>query len=213
MKIITPIKCNNIAEIEKTLTENDFNKCDIIEIWLDQIDDVQNLGPILQKAGPKWSVEFLAVCKTEDEKGEFKGTQAVKKERLLTFLQQGGTFIDCDIRCTPKDVLKDLPSEKLWLSYHDFIGVPQNLPEIFALMSHFNPRVYKFALTTDHPLQLNAFLEFTNTFPQDLPGIFTTMGRLGSTGRDQLKTLSYAGFYALDEASKTASGQRTLAEL
>ena len=210
-QIIVPLKPQNLSQLEGYLNDKKLSQADLIEIWLDEIiTDLSALGPLMAKAKKAHKVSFLGVCKTPEENGGFTRSPEDKKVALLSFLEQGGDFIDVDVRLNDHALITSLPPEKLWLSYHDFVGVPKNLSEIMMLMAQYNPQVYKFAVTVDSPVQLSDFLAFVKNFPKSQKGIFTTMGRCGQTGREQLKSVSYAGFYALSSSLKTASGQPVL---
>ena len=216
MKIIVPLNCTSVSELETRLTQID-GQVDVVEIWLDRIFReflnnprlVFSVKRLIQTLKNKFDTKFLAVCKTPKEKGHFKGTPLEKGQILRYFLQFGGNFVDLDISQTPRKIIKQFPSENLWLSFHDFKNSHTDLlTRQYAAMKTFRPFLYKFAVTPKNKSDLEAFIQFAESFPER--GIFTTMGPLGYQGREQLSRFSWGGFFALDEASKTAEGQPIL---
>ncbi|MCF7905585.1 type I 3-dehydroquinate dehydratase [Candidatus Gracilibacteria bacterium] len=224
MNIIVPIRPHTISEL-KVLVQKINNRADVIEIWLDQLSLSSRtwcgISEILTRMVTEShrvqhdKVKLLGVCKSPDERGNFSGTSAERVAILQKFLDAGGDFVDMDVMRNDEAVIKSLPHQKLILSFHDFDGMPENLDDIFARMYFFSPSVYKFAVTTNTPTELENFLQFVKTFPVEHDTIFTTMGTFGREGREQIEKLgrSWGAFFALDEESKTAKGQKTLDEI
>jgi 3-dehydroquinate dehydratase type I len=217
MKTIVPLRARTWAELEPKLDQL-TEQVDLVEIWLDQIfvDFLRNpaLLPVvttkLQKLKKDLDLEVLAVCKSPTEQGQFGGTATQRIELLKAFLQLGGDSVDIDIKLNHKDLIRQVSAEKLWLSLHDFAGVPADLEKWARDMKMINPAVYKFAVTPQSAAELESFINFAKSFDPSKKAIFTTMGALGETGRAQLKNITWAEFYALNEGESTASGQPLL---
>lgn len=216
MKIITPIRAKTRHEL-LLLAQKTQNKADVLEIWLDELTWLSGFADDLKKTCPK--AQLLGVCKTPEEQGTFIKDQAKKRDILLHFLDNGGDWVDLDISKNELKTVKAIPSEKLWLSLHDFDRVPVNLEETWSLMQLFKPFGTKFALTPRTPVEYMNLLEFAedkNKSSWSSPKkkvIFTTMGeKYGVLGRKELqeKDLSWGGFYAISEEHSTANGQMTL---
>ena len=220
MKVIVPIRSKSWAELAPKLDQID-HRVDIIELWIDQLfmDLMRNpqLIPIvtttLQKLKSEYNLEVLAVCKSPQEKGSFGGTAGQRIELLKAFLQLGGDIVDVDVQINPKELIRSLPKDQLWLSLHDFTRVPENLESLARDMKFLQPAVYKFAVTPNSEAELSTFIKFAEKFSTNFPAIFTTMGPLGATGRQQLEKYTHGAFYALNKTETTASGQPTLASL
>jgi len=212
MKIITPLRPRSRTELLK-LVEKVGDRADIIELWLDglawhggMMEEVRDISPRAQ---------FLGVCKTPEEQGTFTGTETARVKRLQDFLDSGGDFVDLDIRTTSLQGVRSFPAEKLWLSYHDFKSMPNDLPELKNAMKFFRPYLMKFAVTPRSQQDLDDFLTFTRSFYWGERGIFTTMGSYGREGREELSrhNITWGSFYALDINHTTASGQSTLDDI
>ncbi len=194
-------------------------RVDIVEIWLDVLVQELMFAPtliplvqrLLESARAEFGVQFLGVCKMPAEKGKFPGNKNERLQVLQHFLQLGGDFVDLDVLQNSADDIAAIPSEKLWLSCHDFQTVPTDLKASKEKMAPFNPALTKFAVTPETQEQLEQFLTFSKQDTQ--PSLFTTMGELGAEGREQLKPYTYGAFYALSPDKATASGQPSLADL
>ncbi len=216
MKVIVPLRPNSLDEFISLIKKID-HRADFVEIWLDGVLDLgeffEGFKKVLDAFDP--SVQTLGVCKMRAERGNFEGSEADRVEILKRFLDSGGDFVDLDVARNEVNLTASVPSEKLFLSFHDFEGVSNNLNKILDQQLSLSPFLHKFAVTTNTPEDLDLFLAFVKNFPEDKRGIFTTMGDLGHKGRDEIEALekSWGRFWAVDEDSKTAVGQKTLDEL
>jgi len=217
MKIIVPLRARTWAELAPKLDQI-TDQVDMVEIWLDQIfmdlmrqpQIIPEVARRLQKLKLDHNLEVLAVCKSPQEQGHFGGTEIQRIEILQAFLQLGGDYVDVDIRLNHKDLIRQLPLDKTWCSLHDFTGIPENLESLVRDMKTLNPSIYKFAVTPQNEQQLDNFVAFSEQFSEKNQAIFTTMGPLGSVGRERLKDITWGSFYAFNEDEKTASGQPIL---
>ncbi len=214
MKIICPLRIKSFSEFQKKYQEI-AGRADVIELWLNDVEDLDNflMEFFKWKKYTRPKEEFLAVCKTLAEKGNFQGTSNERVKVLQKFLIAQGDLIDLDVTQNTDQDIKMIPSKVLILSFHDFEKVPENLDDIFLKMQKFNPAIFKFAVTTNSQAELDYFFEFFDNFPKDKKAIFTTMGTFGLTGRIQIGERSWGGFVALNKDEITASGQRTLDDL
>lgn len=227
-KTIVPIRPKNFPEFLE-LTKNILNRTDMIEIWLDQVEDINVflrgfLGFRKELVNTNKWLKFLAVCKKSSEKGSFVGTKEERVEILQKFLESGGDFVDLDVTQNSTKNIQRIPPEKLWLSFHDFTGevlggsvdvsCRNTLEEIAKSMQKTSPSLFKFAIAVNSSGGLERFLEFAIKFRQrvELPSIFTTMGKYGAMGREILsqKNLTDYAFFAASEEAKTAPGQPVL---
>ncbi|HEY5714325.1 MAG TPA: type I 3-dehydroquinate dehydratase [Candidatus Gracilibacteria bacterium] len=212
MQVIVPLKSSDIKSFEAQYKKT-LGKAHVIEVWLDQIKDLDTFLEDFEDFRKDKSEFFLGVCKSVEEGGQFKGTSLEKSQILDHFLKFGGDGVDFDIARNPLKIMAPFPHERLWLSFHDYQGVPEDLETIMLGMYVLEPSIYKFSVTVDTQEALDLFLEFVNDFPPHIHGIFTTMGKLGKVGRQSIGDKSWGAFYALDEKNKTAEGQPTLADL
>ena len=212
MKIITPLRPKNFSEFEVLLSKVD-ERADIVEIWLDGIENIADFLFDFGEADFDSGYQFLGVCKTVEEGGKFEEGPAEKNNILHQFFRAGGDWVDVDVARNPYGLIASIPGEQLWLSFHDFDGVPSDLQITWQGMQAMDPFLVKFAVTTNTQDQLSEFLVFANQISEQGNVIFTTMGELGTTGRETIGGKSWGQFFALDEAHKTASGQKTLDDL
>ena len=220
MKIIVPIRSRSFAEWQSKI-EQVAGRADVIEVWLDVVsredfffEKFKTFIEAWDERGPAGEkIKFLGVCKMLAEQGAFEGTVQERGSVLQRFLEAGGDFIDLDIIQNTEKLIHAFPSEKLFLSFHDFSGRGGELNNVFVQQKRFNPIVYKFAVTTNTHEELNRFLTFVEPFPKEKKAIFTTMGILGERGRELIlkSGKSWGAFYALDAKSRTARGQAILA--
>ncbi len=202
MKTIVPLRPHNADELLE-MAEKIGNRANWIEVWLDQFEgDIPKIE----------SHKLIGCCKTPEERGNFLGSSEEKIEILQKFLKAGGDLVDLDISRVEENLIRQIPSDKLLLSYHNFDKMPNNLDDIVVQMYFFSPRICKFAVTVNDPMSLELFLSFVKNFPADQQAIFTTMGGLGREGRESIEALkkSWGRFVALDEKSKTDANQEIL---
>ena len=210
--ILIPLRLQNFSEIQDGLTEIS-GRANWVEIWLDKLWETRNWRSIFKRIrikNPKF--HFLGVCKNPAEQGNFHGSEKERIAVLKYFLFAGGDAIDLDIVRTDEKWIRQFPREKLFLSVHDFSGMPDDLSKIFRKMHALHPFVYKFAVTTNTSTELEKFLAFVQKFPPELNGIFTTMGKKGASGRKQISKMenSWGEFFALNTNLRTASSQPIL---
>ncbi len=221
MKIITPVRPSNFEDFERLFLQINY-RADIIEIWLDGVKDIDVffvhmfvfVNNLAKKDGGK-SIQFLGVCKFLSENGKFIGDESEKFKLLHRFLDLGGCYIDLDVTRNSTDGLRSFSSKKLFLSFHDFEAVPDDLESIFMKMKRYDPFMYKFAVTVNSENELDHFMQFIKKFPSNMNVIFTTMGRFGEVGREQISGMkkSWGGFFSIDLKQRTANGQKTLNDL
>ena len=212
MKIIVSIQPTSFKEFEWLVSKINY-RADIIEVWLDQIQSIDSFFEKM-KQQELFQTPLLGVCKKKKEKGVFLGNETERVERLQKFIASGGSFVDLDILQNNSETIRKIASKNLFLSVHNFKNTPSDLLEIYEKMKLFDPAVYKFAVTPQDENDLELFLSFAKKVRESTEAaIFTTMGELGEPGREKLLSTSFAGFYALDSESKTASGQKCLEDL
>ncbi len=211
MKIITPLKPKDYDEFISLLDRVD-ERADIIEIWLDGIPELDEFLDQFETNKDNYDYQYIGVCKSISEKGIFEGDIAEKNHMLHQFLRAGGDWVDVDVTQSPYEMIAALPPDRLWLSFHDFKGVSDELEITLDGMKMMEPYGYKFAVTTDTLVDMTKFLYFVEQ-TSDIRVIYTTMGEHGVEGRQKIGGHSWGQFFALDSDTATASGQMTLSDL
>ena len=208
MRTIVPLRPHNADELLE-MVEQIGNRASWIEVWLDQFEgDIPRIE----------SHKFIGCCKTPAERGNFLGSSEEKIEILQKFLKSGGDLVDLDVERVKENLIHQIPSNKLILSYHDFVGDADLRPlldDILIKMYFLSPAICKFSVAVNDPVSLELFLDFVQKFPSNQPALFTTMGTLGREGRDRIEALkkSWGRFIALDKDSKTDASQKILDEI
>ncbi len=131
---------------------------------------------------------------------------------MKVFLLSGGAFFDLDVtQATPK-VLRSIDPRQLILSFHDYEKIPdeETLKQVIKVMEKTQPHIGKFAVTPLSEKEMQKFLDWC----EGITGrkIITTMGKYGEAGRIEIEKrgLSWGDYWALNEKSRTAVGQRVL---
>ena len=210
--ILVPLRFQNFSEIQDGLIKIG-GRANWIEIWLDKLWKVESWCSVFEKIRAKNpELHFLGVCKSPAEHGNFRGSEKERIAVLKDFLLAGGDAIDLDIIRTDEKYIRQFPHEKLFLSVHDFSGMPDDLSKIFRKMHAFHPFVYKFAVTTNTSAELEKFLAFIQKFPPEFNDIFTTMGKKGAFERRKISKMkkSWGEFFALNTNLRTALDQPIL---
>jgi len=202
MQTIVPLRPHNADELLE-MVEKIGNRAEWIEVWLDQFEgDVPRIK----------SHKLIGCCKTPTERGNFLGTEKEKLRILQNFLKSGGDLVDLDVNKNDEALIRQIPCDKLLLSFHDFDTTPPHMNDVFAQMYFFSPALYKFSVTVNESVSLELFLDFVRNFPKDKNAVFTTMGKFGREGREQIEEMkkSWGQFIALNEKNKTEASQRLL---
>ncbi len=205
MHTIVPVRPRNADDL-LAMAEKIGDRAHWIEVWLDQFaGDIPRIE----------SHKLIGCCKTPEERGNFLGTAEAKIEVLQKFLKAGGDLVDLDVTRVEESLIRQIPHDKLLLSYHNFDKMPNNLDDIVVQMYFLSPAICKFSVTVNDPISLELFLSFVKNFPANQNAIFTTMGGLGREGRESVESLkkSWGRFVAFDENSQTDLSQRTLDEI
>jgi len=129
---------------------------EVIEIWLGDLLDIQNMTSkeqkdLLSSFVSASSVPLLATCKGEKEKGNFLGNEEEKISLLAQAFAAGFSFVDTDFETDESFVSRLHASKKegqqIVLSAHFFAGTPniQGLLRRFQVMEKKQADMVKFA--------------------------------------------------------------------
>ncbi len=205
MKICVPIRATNMKDFLGKLKQiQNYKKVDLIEIWLDQIDDL--------------NLETIFKVKKKPLIGKFI-THSKKIGILTKFIELGGEFIDLsDIE--DFQYFNDLKKQHKFQiigSFHDFIQTPalQELEELIKHCIDFQCDIIKIATMIQKKSDLNVLencVDMISKFAKK--AIVIGMGDLGRVTRFGLGVFkdNFLTFVALNNHEKTAEGQITLDE-
>ncbi len=210
-----PIRAEKINDL-KILIKKAGEKADIIEIWLDALNERPEPYELLKFA----KKPIIIVNKGKKERGGFKGSEQKRMEILEKFLKAGIAYVDVSINTKPGLLRHLFKSRKkgtgIILSFHDFKKTPtlKTLKKIrdkaFRLGADF-VKIATFANTNADNLTI--FNLLADSVAQGKPCIALCMGKYGRISRMLAPAFgSYIIYAALDEMHRTAPGQLTLAE-
>lgn len=213
-----PIQVRSMAELKHRLSA-ESSQADIVEIWLDAIEDLRLAEIFFENEGIR--KPFLFVNKAPCEKGDFLGTPEESVERLVEVFKRGAAFVDVALHINAR-LLRRLiaakpPESQLILSYHDFKGTP-SLPRLKALVRLARKKgadLIKIATFIHHVEENVTLFELTRwAVEEKIPIVTVGMGEAGKLSRVVCPRLGSVFYYApLSRDHHTAPGQLTKSEL
>lgn len=216
MKICVPIKADNMKDfLVKFAQAQNNEKVDLVEIWLDQIEDL-NIEEIFKfKSKP-----LIGVVKDPKEFGKFVGSRSKKIAILTKFVEFGGDFVDASLS-EDFEYFNGLKKEykfQIIGSFHDFIRTPslQELEEIIKHRIYFDCDIIKIATMIQQDSDLNIIQDCVDIISKfGKKPIVIGMGNLGKVTRlgEGVFKNNFLTFVALNEEERTAEGQVCLNEL
>lgn len=212
VKICIPLSNPTVALVKKAAQLGDF-----IEIWIDQLSDLQVKNLIQGSKKP-----VVVVCKDKKEKGGFKGSDTEKIDRLISAAQAGVAYIDCGAHVAQNQInrlkkILEKTASKLILSTHYFSVTPSlnSLYEHALKLYRRGADVVKIAAKIKSPTDTITLFELASRLKsKNLPFVIVGMGPHSKISRLGCAVLGGEfTFAAFDEKSVTASGQLTVAQV
>jgi len=211
--ICIPIKSKKQSELLELIKKAE-KKADIIEIWLDEVKDLDLKQLFENKKKP-----YLITCKSPNEKGAFDGDENKKVALLTEAAKLGADYIDIGID-TGQNLIKKLvenkETAKIIVSYHNFTRTPnfEELQKMVDLEYEFGADIGKIATYAEKEEDnLEIFKLLKTEKENDRKIIALCMGKKGKISRIFNTELgSYVTFAALDDKNKTADGQMSIEE-
>ncbi len=114
---------------------------DLVEL---RLDGVQDVDVAMALAGRR--VPAIVTCRPTWEGGRWDGPEEQRRTLLRQALDLGADYVDVEWRAGFDDLLRAHP-DRLVVSSHDFIGVPQDLAEQARAMRRTGAAVIKIAVT------------------------------------------------------------------
>lgn len=222
MRICIPIKGSSLPETEKLLKKAGSLKFSrklkiFAEIWLDNLAEA-DLKTLFKKS----KHPVVAVCKSKEERGDFKGTEKQRVEVLMRAAQAGARIIDIGIH-TNVDLIEKLKRHcknkkvLLIISRHFWDKTPDimKLEKMAAGARKLGADIVKIAANVRKWSDNTTLFEFTKRTEEDgKNAIVIGMGQRGRISRFGCLLLGgYLTYAAIDEKSKTAGGQLMVEEL
>ncbi len=146
--------------------------------------------------------------------GSFQGSEEDRENTILNLLSLEPSFFDLEYDMNPSFLQKTIPNHshtKFIISYHNFQNTPENLEELYEIMTTYPAYGYKIAALSRSSNDALKMLLFSKKHPK-LSVI--CMGDHGEFARVLGKVAgNLIDYCALTEDEKTAPGQLTLKEL
>lgn len=169
---------------------------------------------------PAGGLPIIVTCRPEWEGGRFRGSEADRRRILLSQAAAlGAEWIDVEYNALLRSRWPEWESlrGRAILSFHDFAGVPADLPGVAARMAEFRPAKIKIAATPGDLRDALRILRLFEARPAGYgPGDLVALG-MGEAG---LLTRVLAGkpgacltFASLSAGAESAPGQATLRQM
>lgn len=214
-QVCISIRSKNLSELREKIQKASA-KCDILEIWLDQLEGAWAPGEILKMT----SKPILFVNRAKAEKGVWNGTEDPRIAVLEKCLRAGASMIDVGITTDSKLISKLRKtrgkSSKIIISYHHYTRTQtfKSLWKILLKAKKLGADIVKivtFAQKAEDNLTIIKLL--LEAKKKHIPLIAHAMGKSGKLSRVLASSLdSSITYVALDGRSLTAPGQLTVAE-
>ena len=193
-------------------------EADVIEVWLDSIQDLRLAELFFER--DEIVPPFLFVNKDKTEGGDFMGTAEERVAVLKEAFKRGADFVDVSFE-TPTKLIAELVENKgegkLIISYHNFKKTPgyAKLKKIVKEAKEKGADIIKvatFAHDINDNVDLLKLLAWGNEEGIEL--IVLGMGEKGKMSRVVCPLMGSVMYYApLTEGTETAPGQIPKAEL
>jgi 3-dehydroquinate dehydratase/shikimate dehydrogenase len=131
-----------MAELRRR--RDDVEEADLVELRLDTVSDPDVAGALAGRRRP-----VILTCRPEWEGGRFKGAEDDRRRILADALALGAEFVDIESRARFDDLVASTGGRRVVLSYHDFKGIPPDLPELVGKMRSTGAEVVKVAVQTE----------------------------------------------------------------
>lgn len=207
MKLCVPIKKYKVRDVISQLKKAE-KEADIIEIWLDEISDLNESGE-----------RQIALISTKPLLYKVSKINIKKIEHLLKAIKNI-EYLDLDIS-TKKNIIKKIkekfPQIQLIISHHDFKKTPTQ-KELIGLVETIFTKGADIAKIATKANKIEDSLNMLSLLSQltknGQKSICLCMGKLGRLTRITGHLLgNYLMYAPMCEADKTAPGQLTLKEL
>src|SRR3989339_1129159 len=217
MKICVPIKVQNMsALLPRIKLAESFDNVDMTEIWLDQVVDLE-----MEKIFKIRKKSMIGVCKTLEEKGNFRGNNFERLGVLIDFVESGGEYVDIGGGLDDFELLRRFVDRycntplQIIGSFHDFEKTPNFdvLEKVIEERLKFGANIIKIATKINYEFDLEILEKCVEKILSlNLNPIVLGMGALGKRTRmgEGVFAKNFLTFAALHEKEKTAEGQMIL---
>jgi 3-dehydroquinate dehydratase I len=213
-----PVQEKTMQDLKQRLVA-EAHQADLVEVWLDSIQDLRLAEIFFEEADIK--TPFLFVNKVPAERGDFMGTPEEHAEILRELFERGAHYVDVAFETEPKHIKHILGAKQdyanLIISYHNFEETPElkELQKVVKQAVESGADIVKVAtFVKERPENVVLFELTTWAAAQGIKVIVVGMGQEGRLSRIVCPLLGSEIYYApLEHGTETAPGQITKAEL
>ncbi|QDU64492.1 Shikimate dehydrogenase [Planctomycetes bacterium Pan216] len=177
-----------------------------LEVRFDYLEEPTDLAEILDQR----TCPLIATARRPEDGGRWNRPEAERRKLLRDACRAGFDYVDLE-----EDIAHHIPREgdaKRLISYHDMLGMPDNLPTLAHQLEAGDADVLKIAVMPQRVADTFRLLRWATS--RKVPALVIAMGDLGVASRIlNAKVGSPFTFAAADVASVVAPGMLTLAEL
>lgn len=212
--ICIPIRESSMAAALMQIQEVQKH-ADVVEIWLDHIEDlnIERLFEVKEKP-------YLCVHKSKREKGKFMGTTEKRFEILKTCVNRGAEVVDINIEVPfkwIKNLAKVKKSTKLLISYHNFQKTPSYriLARLTERMMRLGGDIAKISTFVSNAEDIATLFKLAHYLSKkNIRHVIIGMGAKGKITRIASPLMENEWMYApVDDKKGSAPGQLTVQEL
>lgn len=151
---------------------------DLVEMRLDTVRDPSVAAALAGRRRP-----VILTCRSRAEGGHFKGSEEERRRILADALALGAEYVDIEWRAGFDDLVTLAGGRRIVLSYHDFDGMPADLPGIARAMRSAGADIIKIAAKARRLSDCVALMELGASFGSRDAAVLVAMGEAGLVSR------------------------------
>lgn len=186
---------------------------DLVEIRLDFFTHLD--FEALKSLQKEFLLPMIFTLRSQNQGGNYTKSEESRLSDIYRLAALNPEYMDLEYNIPPEfiqQIASQYPEIKLILSFHDFIGVPDNLDAIYHEMQQVPAQLYKLAVTPKNSLETMRLLCWKKSVKKNL--IVIGMGDYGQLTRILGAVVGIPiTFAALDHEHQSAPGQLTAEEL
>ena len=206
------IKGPTLEEVYQQL-EKAVVHADLVELRLDYFQTLNREALRLLRS--HFSIPMIFTLRSQNQGGNYTGSEEARLSEIRRLIELKPEYLDLEKDVSSlliTEILSRSAETKLILSYHDFIGTPDDLDNIYQEMKKIPAFFYKIATTAKNCLDALRLMCWKQKLDDKLiaisKGVHGQISRI--LGPIIQSPITYA---ALDEEKKTASGQLLVDEI
>jgi 3-dehydroquinate dehydratase/shikimate dehydrogenase len=151
---------------------------DLVELRLDTVRDPSVAAALAGRRRP-----VIVTCRSRAEGGQFQGSEEERRRILGDALALGAEYVDVEWRAGFDDLLTLAGGRRIVLSYHDFDGMPADLPGIARAMRSAGADIIKIAGKARRLSDCVSLMELGASIGRQGNAVLIAMGEAGLVSR------------------------------